>query len=371
MSYKIASFNIKDFGRTAVFSVDGKDSKKDLEYIAEIIRENRFDIIAIQEISHKLALKELLEKISRQYAEEDRLKYGSKEYNGLSFGERVNESFGYRTKHWEGRWAAPKSSFGRGSAEGYAFIWNRDRIELSKNRKGKTLEPKIDETCGKSTFVRPPFVGKFISKSSKIEFRLINTHIVYGKPSQMKDEESELYQEDATDLQLRKEELSHLIQEVYVKLNSEKTNSQGVEHSSKSSYFYTFLLGDYNLNLKNSETAAYKIPQELQEYSVGNMRIVTVNEELTTLKSKPTDPDKEKELRNDPEPSHHLANNYDHFTYDNNKFADIAQPKIEVIQAFDNYQDTEEESKYDIYRRRVSDHLPISLEFSIRKNRNI
>lgn len=41
--------------------------KKDLDTIGKIIRENQFDIIAIQEIYHKEALKELLEEIAIVY----------------------------------------------------------------------------------------------------------------------------------------------------------------------------------------------------------------------------------------------------------------------------------------------------------------
>lgn len=61
---RIASFNIQKFSAISVMAKANGETKKDLDTIGRIIRENQFDIIAIQEIYHKEALKELLEKIA-------------------------------------------------------------------------------------------------------------------------------------------------------------------------------------------------------------------------------------------------------------------------------------------------------------------
>ena len=63
---RIASFNIQKFSAISVMAKANGETKKDLDTIGRIIQENQFDIIAIQEIYHKEALKELLEKIAMQ-----------------------------------------------------------------------------------------------------------------------------------------------------------------------------------------------------------------------------------------------------------------------------------------------------------------
>ena len=94
---RIASFNIQKFSALSVMTKANGESKKDLDTIGRIIRENQFDIIAIQEIYHKEALKELLEKIAMQYAIEDRLHRGSKSTINPYVGAKTIESYGYRT----------------------------------------------------------------------------------------------------------------------------------------------------------------------------------------------------------------------------------------------------------------------------------
>lgn len=135
---------------------------------------------------------------------------------------------------------------------------------------------------------------------------------------------------------------------------------------------YTFLLGDYNLNLPGEGEGA-KMPESLETYGNGELEIITVNRGLTTLKDNPKDPEEAKKLREDPEREHHLANNYDHFSYDRSKIIrhNIADPEVGVIYAFENYASAEtvEKSKYDLYREKVSDHLPIILDIDIRKKR--
>ena len=59
---RIASFNIQKLSSNSVKIKSDGETKKDLDTIGRIIRDNPFDIIAIQEIYHKEALKELLKK---------------------------------------------------------------------------------------------------------------------------------------------------------------------------------------------------------------------------------------------------------------------------------------------------------------------
>ena len=205
LSYRIASFNIRKFSKNAVAEINGKDSRTDVNTLAKIIRDGNFDIIAIQEILHPEALKALLEKVSSQYAENVSLRGGDKELSGVPAYGLNQASYGFRTRHWEGRWVKPKSAYGDLAGEGYAFIWNRDRVRLTTNYDGKVFEPRIAEHIHKLTYrklpitgrkkikmdylVRPPLIGRFVPVNNRrMEIRLINTHITFGVPSKMKNE---------------------------------------------------------------------------------------------------------------------------------------------------------------------------------------
>lgn len=94
------------------------------------------------------------------------------------------------------------------------------------------------------------------------------------------------------------------------------------------------------------------------------MCLVTVNGFLTTLKGKSNG----LETQNAQSDEMFLANNYDHFTYDTVKFVrhQIAQPQVNRLYAFNYYHDKEDETKFDQYRKKVSDHLPIFIDFDVR-----
>lgn len=381
MSFRIASFNIQKFGKMSVKQNKDGDTKKDLNTIANIIIENNFDIVAIQEIYHKEAMKELLEKISGQYAEKcgGVLLRGNYEMSTTpDISSRMNASYGYRTKHWEGRWAQPISYYGgNGIAEGYAFIWNRDRIKLVTNKLGETFEPRIADFGDSKKLARPPLIGRFMPINGSYEIRLINVHIVYAVPSKKIDEdedmELEVTQTDTNDYELRKSEFDSLISTIYVDYSTQIFDKTRHDKLPQNLVPYTFMLGDYNLNLSSVKgQSSARLDQKREAFAIklkSDMNIITVNDKLTSLKGKSRDPKKQELLRNDSTVSHHLANNYDHFSYDINvlKTHHIAQPIEGVVMAFNNYNDTDTETKYDIYRSKVSDHIPIYLEFDVRK----
>lgn len=385
MGYRIGSFNIRDFSKSSVYVTKQGESKKDLSVIADIIRENHYDIVAIQEIDHKEALRELLEKISFQYAElnyGDNFRYRNYSPDGVySANSRTAESFGYRTKHWEGRWARPKSDYGNNVAEGYGFIWNRDRIRLADNRDNEPFEPRIADFGNVNELVRPPYIGRFRPINARYEFRLINTHIAYGNP--IDNSQGIIGEKDddiikMSDSDYRKKEYSILIETVYADYCTQIFDKTRNDRNSRGLVPYTFLLGDYNLNMSSSEgKSSARLEKSDEDFIVRSnaaLRVVTVNDRLTTLRGKPRSPEKEAELRADPIEKDHLANNYDHFTYDINTLIDhdIADPEIGVIMAFRKYdgKETSTVSKYDLYRNKVSDHLPIYLDIDIRNRRN-
>lgn len=365
MGYRIASFNIRKFSRQSVFSSSNVESKKDLETIARIIVENNFDIVAIQEIFHPQVLKELLERLSGQYAE--KLKRGSKEFGVNNINGYTQDSYGYRTLHWEGRWAKPRSRYSDGIAEGYAFIWNRDRIRLVRNIKGELFEPRIADFKGCDELVRPPYLGRFTPINSRYEFRLINTHIVFAKPSKIIHSNfDESIVVEVSDIELRKREFEVLINSVYSEFDMPYDNTKH-DRFPKSLTAYTFLLGDYNLNLGMTGDSAARFNLEMQNIKLHNGKscIVTVNERLTTLRNNIHEIDLNNEKT-------YLSNNYDHFSYDYNKFEkhEIVQPQVGRILAFDMYNDTASESKFELYKNKVSDHIPIYIDVDVKNRKN-
>lgn len=362
MRYKILSFNIQKFSREAA------SGKKSMDVIAEIIRNSGADIIAIQEIMHKEALKALLEAIAQQYSEEDRMKR-NKAFKGIGrYGARTQEIYGYRTKHWEGRWAAPVTAYGGIAPEGYAFIWNRDRIKLVTNSKDEPFEPRIETFTRKNGLVRPPFIGRFMPIKGRFEFRLINVHIAFSVPSKMKHEDDDRYKPDLKDQELRENELRSLLDTIYPNLDRKQYDVTGHDKNARLLVQYTFLLGDYNLNLPQSSAKGSKIPDELAVRTSADREIKTVVDALTTLKLKTDDAQEIK--RRQASRDANLANNYDHFSYDIKRLKDhdILEPDVGVVYAFDRFRPNDSgQTEYDLYREKVSDHLPIFLTIDIHK----
>jgi hypothetical protein len=204
--------------------------------------------------------------------------------------------------------------------------------------------------------------------NGRFEFRLINVHIAFSVPVRMKHEDDPLYKPDVKDQELREDELKRLLDTVYTRWDKKQYDVNQQDRNARPLVPYTFLLGDYNLNLQQSTAKGSKIPKNLEIRINGDMEIVTVNEALTTLKQKPGNAEEAKKREIDRDAN--LANNYDHFSYDRVKLSrhQIDKPQVGVIYAFEQYKSTGSgQTKYDQYREQVSDHLPILL--TIRINR--
>jgi len=277
--YRIASFNIEKFGEKSVEYRDGKSGRKDLAAIAEMIKSNQIDILAIQEISHQYALKALLEQLSSQSAKEVHLPAKSN---------LTREVYGYCTSTWEGRWAKPASKYSDRAAEGYAFIWNRNRIKLVTNYEGESFEPRIGFYMRKGQMVRSPFVGRFMPIRARYEFRIINAHFAWDRPSASQDNEDE---DDVAGKALREQELQTILDTLYPSLAKKQYDVNNEDRHARPLAPYTFLLGDYNLNLPGKGIGA-KMSEDLREHICGDLRIITVNGGLTTLKRVPKESQK-------------------------------------------------------------------------------
>ena len=326
MGYNIGAFNLYKIS----FQSDD-DIRKNLEKISQIIRDAELDVVAIQEIFNKKALDRLVSELGA---------------NG-----------------WEGRWDSPNSR-SVSAAEGYAFIWNNARLGLVKNRYGKIFEPrilnqyKVDKSFGQRYLIRNPYYAR-LTPSERLggtfaEIRLINAHIMFSKNRT----ENESNNHDFSDLgaiSMRRNEFDILSKTVYPKYSDKTYDLINGERDAYCMPTYTIMLGDYNLNLKSSaaQGSFLRPDEEIIELADEGKRIVTVQSDLTTLKSK-----KEGVSYSQADG---YANNYDHFTYDEKRFEGI---KLDVkrIEAVKNYYGDD----FDLYRKEVSDHLPIVLDLEFR-----
>lgn len=319
MAVKIGSFNMFKFSQ---FRSD-KDIHKDLNKIADIIRGEEFDIVALQEVFSEGAINELA-KILGSY--------------------------------WHCAWKAPNARSAQ-AAEGYGFLWNsrkfrpatglkkEERSIAKEERNGyaqKVFDPTIQNRWH-GQLIRDPFYARFESVHGWYEIRLINAHIVYASNSKKTDDDEEC---SISAAQARQRELEMLL-DTYRKIEDK------VYRSTRPAY--TVLLGDYNLNLKSSGAKGpYLDPISEKQERNGRIqkKIITVQDELTTLKGKShTEPDK---------PIHGFANNYDHFSYDKNRFHGIGMD-YGRINTVEKYCDND----FEQHRKEISDHVPIYLSITL------
>lgn len=375
MKIRIASFNIEKFSRQSVYYAEDSESRKDIEMIAKIIRENNFDIIALQEVFHPEALKCLLRVLSNQIPIDIPVS---------RIGLYTAQIAGFKSDKWEARWAKPRTKYSDMAAEGYAFIWNTKRIELSKNMKGKAFEPRIADYGHASELVRPPLIARFNPLRSYYEIRLINTHIVFS----IKDEDKLRSNQDgeliSSSTKLRNLELQILLKGIYKRFSEMVFDYRGIDKYARNLVPYTFLLGDYNLNLQDVNHVAR--PSECLDFdnSIGyingrkKMWIETVNSRKTTLRKNSLSTDNtsnsdittvKTDVSRSYEAEDYLANNFDHFSFDLDRLNDheIAFPEHGVICAYENYKDDEVNNRFEQYTKKVSDHLPIYLDFNLKK----
>lgn len=299
MTYKIGSFNCLKLGQ---------NSNKDFDAFYKIITKEKFDIIALQEISNAKALDLLLRHLPG------------------------------------GKWKGTCDYF----VGDYAFIWNSERVCLAKNEDSsnnvsRIYQPriykqyKVDKLAGQKDLKRDPYFARFYpigGGAPFIEIRIINCHVRFSGD----DEGNSL---NLSAVNQRKNEIEVLTKAIYAK---ESDKRYGTNRPA-----YTILLGDYNLNLPAS--GKYPILNEIFEINEnGNVkRIKTMQSQLTTIKSKL---DEETQF----------SNNYDHFTYDELRFEDT-NVECSRVNAVEKYYDGD----YEKYRKNVSDHVPVMLELNLRK----
>ena len=315
MSYTIGSFNVFKMNYRSDDTI-----KKNFRRIAEIINAEDFDVVALQEVPSEGALKTIL-----------------------------LPALG--TIKWECAWAPPKSISSE-AAEGYAFIWRKQRLKLIEAGGNPEIynRYRIKGPVEQGALIRPPYVARFtpqgLVNGGNFELRLINTHIIHSKSTRLVDELS--------DIDLRKHELKVLSEEIY-RLVSTKRYGNNLPA-------YTILLGDYNLCLAGPGP---KIDAEIP--ITDTRRLKTVQTEKTSLK-RPVSQDESKlgpeELDSDvvdPASIDYYSRNYDHFSYEVT-LADKMNLMVSRVDALADYYG----NNLADYRKEISDHVPIKLVLNLK-----
>lgn len=318
MKYKIGSFNMKNFGAYP---------KRDFEKIADIVRCEELDVVAFQEIlSEGKGLKHLLE----QYVAHEFYDWGlcwASPHDSTDFG-KLNETI---------------KNDSRG--EGYAYIWNKQKLKLSEFRKlgdMRVFEPRIinsksnDISVDCSFFARTPYYIRLQPcYGGFFELRLINIHIYYGDNT-------------LPEVQKRLVEYNTLVQDIYPQISQQRYGDFRPA--------YTIAMGDYNLNIfrPQTPTQAKNYLTEVYNYHDGKQtcQIITLQDQLTTLK-KPTQQDNGELIGG-------YANNYDHFTYspELSHFSGVSCSTVDAVKKYCN-------GDFEYYRTNISDHLPIVMEIEL------
>ena len=320
MEYKIASFNMNRFG----FS-----SNKDLSKIAEIICEEDLDVVALQEIFSE----------------------------GKGIEKLLAEFVKYELYNWDFCWASPNESADlekitdmvshSNRGEGYAYLWNKKRfklLEYTRLNQQRIFQPRIinslsnDVNTDCSFFARAPYYIRLQPLyGGYFELRLINVHIYHGS---------------GNEIDKRKAEFDVLTRDIYPAISEARYGQNRAA--------YTISMGDYNLNIftPNVQTQKHCYLTEVYSYHNGkeNVHILTVQDQLTTLKKKA---DQYADLSESPSEDGY-ANNYDHFTY-SPELSGFSKVSYQPIDAVQKYCDGD----FSYYRKNISDHLPIVMTIEI------
>lgn len=308
MSYKIGSFNCLNFAMA---------SSKDVQVFVDLILDEQFDIIALQEIKGQSALNRILNRLPENW-------------KGIADDDpRVND---------------------------YAFIWNTRRIELAhtenyssdvKTIPDRTYSPriykqyKIDRKNGQTDLIREPYFARFFpcgGCSPFIELRIINTHIRFSKST------NDILNNSIGAVLMRKNEFDVLTKSIYSK---EADKRYGNNRPA-----YTILLGDYNLNMPSSTASSPYLLESFEIIDEKSMKIITtVQSELTTLKKS----DDSEKINN------YFANNYDHFTFDAARFSNVVV-SCRRINTVEKYCKGEPEK----HIKEISDHVPVVMNIDLK-----
>ncbi len=344
MGYRIGSFNLRNIGLTAL----GNKNERDLGLIARIIKNEGFDVVALQEV-----LSEGKALFSEDFTKKSILMHLGND--------------------WKYAWAKTSESSTDPRNEGYAFVWNSKRLTLASTKaffqEKKEFEPRVCE-INKSHMERKPYYARFTPVGTGgcvpwVEFRLLCVHTYWGN-------------DDTESRKKRQDELDVLMKEVYPQISDRRYGILGNGMPS-----YTLILGDYNVqlrrpwkdklfekeNLKRIELGKARITKEppylrtdregdiVEITKWGHRYIKTVQDQLTTLRTKyDGEYDDEKKIRG-------YSHDYDHFSYEEKQFEGIGirARRIDAVRKYcgDDFAE---------YRSKVSDHIPIMMNIEFKSD---
>ncbi len=317
-----------------------KNKERDLKTIADIIRGEHFDVVALQEV----------------LSEGKAFWLNNKEHIKKSI---IMELGGSST--WGFEWAHAGGNDPR--QEGYAFIWNKRRIELSKTevttpfKKERVFKPRMLE-LNRKDLSRQPYYGRFTAKATNVEFRLICVHTYFGN-------------DDRKARSFRQSELNALLEEIYPQIADKRYGNPNVS--------YTILLGDYNAELLVLETMPWLMSSDrgfakqpaimntdlngvVESKKYKGRKIKTVQYEPTTLKKKVNDNNVDEFAGSG------FACSYDHFSFEEEKFNNALIRVKRIRKAVTHYckiQNGDYDTNFEKYYKTVSDHIPIAMDIEI------
>lgn len=337
MGYKIGSFNVRNLGLSAL------GNERDLRLIAEIIKREQFDVVALQEV---LSEGKAFTNVNSKWTKKSIM---------MELG-----------KDWDFQWADVEAENDR-RHEGYAFLWNKKRLRLATTKlvdgEIRTFNPRVCR-MNKEEMIRQPYYARFTPQGklggSNFEIRLICVHTYYGKDTK-------------EDRERRQHEIDVLLKDIYPQVSDRVYKDQYPA--------YTILLGDYNVELRRNwhsdlmrnKEPAYLVADEkdvVVSKKWNNRRIKTVQDQLTTLKTNVPENEQDQltALKSNISPNGQeqyatrgYANNYDHFSYEESRFEDVHM-KVRRVDAVRKYCG----DSFEKYYKTVSDHIPIMMEIDLK-----
>ena len=226
MGYKIGSFNLCRLGMRSLAA----NNKRDLSKIANIIREEGFDVVALQEIFSEGKAITAVSENSTKYS--------------------IMRELG---NDWDFKWADVDCR-GDCRGEGYGYLWNTRRLKLAENNSGKIFEPRTWER-NKKDLKRKPFYARFVPVDGPfVELRLVCVHTYYGD-------------DNKDDRGIRKIEIDALREHTYPEIADKRYGENRVA--------YTILLGDYNAEVPRAEIEEQRKKQNEKRKKAGKTQIKT------------------------------------------------------------------------------------------------
>ena len=307
MIYKIGSFNVRNLNYPV-----SKEGSRSFDTIAAIIKNEEFDVVALQEV----------------------LSYKVWEQLKLFLGD-----------NWQFAWERPTQYFGESKAdprgEGYAYIWNSKKLDLVEvNVDGvlRRAHPQIWKKyrANGTRLIREPYYARFTPRGKVAgcfcEIRLINTHIVYGDSNKLGEA-------------MRYGEFLKIVGNVYENIANQRYGDRMPA--------YVIVLGDYNLSLSKLRQGDVFVTIGDSTSDRKQERVVTEQGDLTTVNHI---------KQEDGTYTSAFVNNFDHFSF-LEKYQSMMRVQISRVDVTQYCHDLVQ------YWESVSDHVPIKLSINL-NNRN-